>query len=322
MVIDRLYKTSRKQIFRIIFLLFLLLFIAAVFCVMTGSVELSKRIFTLRLVRVLLGIIVGAGLASCGAVFQAILRNPLAEPYVLGISSGAGLGAVLFSVFSASVVFLPLPAFIGAVLTIFIVYNLSRIGGKIPIQGLLLSGVVVNIIFSSLILFFISTSKNPALHDSMWWLLGNLQIFDINLLIVVSVLTALGICVFLLYSRELNALSIGEDEAIHLGIDTEKIKRILFVVTSLITAAIVSTCGLIGFAGLIVPHIARLLVGPNHRVLLPTAAILGAIFLILSDALARVIMQPIEIPIGVITSLMGGPFFLLLLRKSRAIKQK
>jgi iron complex transport system permease protein len=269
-----------------------------------------------------MGITAGMGLATCGVVFQAILRNPMAEPYILGISSGAGLGAVLGAICLGAALMLPIPAFLGAVFTIFLVYNLSRSGGRIPIQDLLLSGVVVNIMFSSLILFFIATAKNAVLHDSMWWLLGNLQIFDLRLLTVVFVMTAFGFAVFLTYTRELNAISIGEEEAIHLGIDTERVKRNLFLVTSLVTAGLVATCGLIGFAGLIVPHIARMLVGPNHKLLLPASAILGAIFLVLSDILARTIMQPIEIPIGVITSFVGGPFFLFLLRKSRRIQQK
>lgn len=322
MEIDKIYKNSRKKTTKITFFLVLILFVSAFLAVITGPVELSKKIFILRFVRILLAITAGAGLASCGAVFQAILRNPLAEPYILGISSGAGLGAVLFAILFGPTTFLPFPAFIGAVMTIFLVHNLSRIGGKIPIQTLLLSGVVINIIFSSLILFLISTSRNPTLHDAMWWLLGNLQIFDIKLLMTVSILTVFGIFVFLAYSRELNVISIGEEEAIHLGIDIEKVKTILFIITSLITAALVSVCGLIGFAGLIVPHIARSLVGPNHKILIPTAAILGAVFLILSDAIGRTIMQPIEIPIGVVTSFLGGPFFLFLLRKSRQIRQK
>ena len=300
------------KISKITVFLSLILFLSSVLAIVTGSVELSKNIFMLRLVRILLGITAGAGLAVCGAVFQAILRNPLAEPYVLGVSSGAGLGAVVSAIFFGSAVFLPIPAFLGAAATIFLVYNLSRIGNRIPVQSLLLSGVVINIIFSSLILFFISTAKNPVLHDATWWLLGNLQIFDINLLLSVAGMTALGILVSLLYARELDALCIGEEEAIHLGIDIEKVKKILFIATSLVTAGLISACGLIGFVGLIVPHLARIIVGPNHKALIPTSALLGAIFLILSDILARTIMRPVEIPLGVITSLLGGPFFLFL----------
>lgn len=322
MEMGKIYKNSRKKSAGIIFFLFFLLLVSSALSMIAGPVELSRKIFFLRLIRILLAITAGAGLAGCGAVFQAILRNPLAEPYVLGISSGAGLGVVLFAAFFGPAVFLPAPAFLGAAATIFLVYNLSKTGGKIPIQDLLLAGVVINIIFSSLILFFIATSRNPVLHDAMWWLLGNLQIFDARLLSAISIMTVFGIFVFLVYSRELNAISIGEEEAIHLGIDTERVKKVLFIVTSLVTAGLVSTCGLIGFAGLIVPHIARSLVGPNHRQLLPASVILGAVFLVLSDALARTIMRPIEIPIGVITSLLGGPFFLFLLRKSRRIRHK
>ena len=322
MEINKIYKASRKRGIKVIIFLSLILFLACALAMVTGPVELSKNIFMLRLVRILLGITAGAGLATCGVVFQAILRNPLAEPYVLGVSSGAGLGAVVIAVLFGSAVFLPIPAFLGAAITVFLVYNLSRIGGRITIQSLLLSGVVINIIFSSLILFFISTAKNPVLHDATWWLLGNLQIFDIRLLIAVVGMTALGIFVSLYYTRELDALCIGEEEAIHLGIDTERVKKVLFIATSLVTAGLISACGLIGFVGLIIPHLARLIVGPNHKALIPTSALLGAVFLILSDILARMIMRPIEIPLGVITSLLGGPFFLFLLRKSLRVKQR
>ena len=322
MAINNIYKDPRGRFIKIIFFLFVILFLSSVLAMTTGSVELSKNIFMLRLVRILLGITAGAGLATCGAVFQAVLRNPLAEPYVLGVSSGAGLGAVIAAILFGSAVFLPIPAFLGAAITVFLVYNLSRIGGRIPALSLLLSGVVINIIFSSLILFFISTAKNPVLHDATWWLLGNLQIFDINLLIAVAGMTALGICISLFYSRELDALCIGEEEAIHLGIDIERVKKMLFVAASLVTAGLISACGLIGFVGLIIPHLARLVVGPNHRSLIPTSALLGAVFIVLSDILARTIMRPIEIPLGVITSILGGPFFLFLLRKSLRIRQR
>ncbi len=302
--------------------LFILLAASIALALFTGPAELSKNIFLLRAMRVLTGVTAGAGLASCGAAFQAILRNPLAEPYILGISSGAGLGAVLAALFFGSAVFLPLPAFLGAAATIFLVYNLSRTAGKISVHGLLLSGVMINIMFSSFILFLISTAKTPILHDSMWWLLGNLQLFDRNLLMIALITTVCGITIFVAYSKELDAISIGEEEAIHLGIDTERIKRLIFVSASLITAGLVSACGLIGFIGLIVPHMARALVGPNHRRLIPASAILGAALLVLSDTLAKIVMQPVEIPVGVVTALLGGPFFLFLLKKSRRVRQK
>lgn len=309
-----------KKARKISALLFLLLCASAVFCVLTGPVQLTDRIFMIRVCRVIFGIIVGAGLAACGTVFQSMLRNPLAEPYVLGVSSGAGLGVVMFATFFGVSAILPVAGFVGAVATIFVVYNLSRIGSKVPAQSMLLSGVVINIVFSSLILFFISIAKRPVLHDVTWWLLGNLQIFDVRLVAAAAFCVLAGIIVFVFYSRELNAIAIGEEEAMHLGIDVEAVKKILFIVTSLITAALVATCGLVGFVGLIVPHIARYIVGPDHKVSIPIAAILGAIFIILGDALGRILVQPTEIPIGVITSFLGGPFFIILLRKSRRIK--
>lgn len=321
-MINSLHNKTRKKAFAVCAILSGLLMASAILCVATGPVELSRRILYIRIIRVLLGLAVGAGLATCGAVFQALFRNPLAEPFILGISSGAGLGLVLFAIVFSSTIFLPLPAFAGACATILLVYNLAKIGQKTPVQSLLLAGVVVNIVFSSMILFLISTAKNAILHDAAWWLLGNLQVFDIKVLAITAVATITGIAVFLAYTRELNAISIGEEDALHLGIDVEKTKRILFVTTSLVTAVIVSTCGLIGFAGLIVPHIARALVGPNHKTLIPTTAILGAAFLILSDALGRIVIQPVEIPIGVITSFLGGPFFLFLLKRSGRIRMK
>ena len=261
MITDRMQKRFAGNTAGMYAFILSILLASAALSLFTGPAQLDKKILGLRSMRILLGATAGAGLAACGAVFQAILRNPLAEPYALGISSGAGLGAVIASAFFRSAVFLPLPAFAGAAATIFLVYNLARVGGKIPAQGLLLSGVVVNLVSSSLILFIMSVSRSPVLHDSMWWLLGNLQIFNLNLLLISVIVTAAGIAVFMSYSRELDAICLGEEEAIHLGIEVERIKRILFIITSVITAALVSSCGLIGFAGLIVPHMARFFAG-------------------------------------------------------------
>jgi iron complex transport system permease protein len=302
--------------------LLILLALSTALALFTGPAALSKNIFLLRLMRVLTGATAGAGLSCCGVAFQAILRNPLAEPYILGISSGAGLGAVLAALFFGAAAFLPLPAFLGAAATIFLVYSLSRTAGRISVHSLLLSGVMINIMFSSFILFLISTAKTPILHDSMWWLLGNLQLFDKGLLMIAAAATVSGIAVFMAHSRELDAISIGEEEAIHLGIDTERIKKLIFISASVITAGLVSACGLIGFIGLIVPHMARALVGPSHRKLIPASAALGASLLVLSDTVAKIIMQPVEIPVGVVTALLGGPFFLILLKRSRQIRQK
>ena len=310
----------------ILILLFLLLCAAIAAGVSLGSTNISLRelflsqnrgILYLRLTRVMLGMVAGAGLAVAGVVFQGILRNALAEPYVLGVSSGAGLGAVLALCFSLSMEFLPLTAFLGAVITMFIVYNLAKVNGKVSTQGLLLSGVIVGAVFSSLLLFFVSISPNEAMHGITWWLLGSLQIFDTKLLIAVSVLIMIGIAVAIYFARDLNAISLGEEEAQHLGINVGVVRMILFVAASLITASIVCACGIIGFIGLIIPHAVRLICGSDNRIVLPASAISAGAFLILADAVSRIIMPPVEIPIGVITALIGGPIFVILLRKKQ-----
>ncbi len=308
---------------RIIVLLFLILLGAIFFAITKGAVKISffdllsekyRQIVYLRLMRVSLAILVGAGLSVCGTVLQATLKNPLADPYLLGTSSGAGLGAILAIVFGVSAVFLPFSAFSGALVSIILVYYLSRSNGKIPVESLILSGVVVGVTFSGVIVFLVSVSRNEAMHAIAWWLLGSLQVYDLKLLAIVGVVVCFGSIFMFSIAQDLNALSIGEEEAVHLGIKSESIKKIVFVITSLVTGAIVSVTGMIGFVGLIVPHMMRLIVGPNHRILIPTACLGGAIFLVISDALSRSLLAPIEIPIGVITSLIGAPLFIVLLK--------
>ena len=268
----------------------------------------------------MLGILAGTGLGVCGVTLQAILRNPLADPYLLGTSSGAGLGAVVGIILGISGAYLPLVAFIGALLSTILVYNLARQDGKIPIQSLILSGVIVAIAFSGLIIFLVSVFSNEALHGVMWWLLGNLQIYRLRVLLVVGIVVILGtICIFIL-SQDLNAMSIGEENALHLGIEVESVKRVSLFITSLITGALVSVTGMIGFVGLIIPHMMRLIVGPNHKILIPATCLGASAFLVLCDTLSRSIFPPIDIPIGVITSLVGAPIFIILLKRSQEIK--
>lgn len=317
---------SNKRKFSILFALFILLLVSIAAGISNGAIKLNLRILFsqeyaqilhLRVSRVILGLVSGAGLAVAGVIFQGILRNPLAEPYVLGVSSGAGLGAVLALFFNLNAEFLPLAAFVGAGLTMFLVYNLAKINTKVSTQGLLLSGVIVGAVFSSLLLFFVSISPNEAMHGITWWLLGSLQVFDMKLLFIVASIISLGIAIALYFARDLNAISLGEEEAEHLGINVEAVKKILFIIASMITGSIVCICGIIGFVGLIIPHILRSICGSDHRIVLPASAISASIFLILSDTLSRTLMPPIEIPIGVITSLIGGPVFILLLRKKQ-----
>jgi len=279
----------------------------------------NHDILWLRLSRVSAAIILGVGLSISGIALQAILRNPLAEPYLLGTSSGAGLGAVIALITGMGTIYLPLAAFIGAIFTVVLVYNLARQQNKVPVQALVLSGVIVSIAFSAIMVFLISLSSNEALHGAMWWLWGSTQVYDARLLAVVGITVFLSVLVIYFFAQDLNAISIGEEEAMHLGINSEALKKILFFITSLITACAVSLCGIIGFVGLVIPHIMRRVVGPNHKVLIPATCIMASIFMIACDIISRTMFSPLEIPIGVITAVIGAPIFIILLKKKQRI---
>lgn len=277
-------------------------------------------ILELRLPRVISGALVGAGLALAGAVLQALLRNPLADPFVLGISSGAALGAVLAILFGLGGTLLgsymvPGTAFVAALLTIFFVYSIARVGGRVPVQTMLLAGVIVSSFFSAMIMFLISLTSDERLHSVTFWLMGSLEYMaSQNLGFIFLFLCGGGVILFFM-AKDLNLMALGEETALELGVDVEKVKLVAFVFTSLITGAVVSVSGLIAFVGLIVPHMIRMIWGPDHRFLLPASAWGGAMFLILADTLARTLLAPLEIPVGVITAITGAPFFIYLLRK-------
>jgi iron complex transport system permease protein len=308
--------------------LLLALVVACLVSLLAGAAPLPANdvwhsgIFRLRLARTALCVVAGTGLSAAGVIFQAILRNPLAEPYVLGVSSGAGLGAAIAIVLglnAAGAWMLPATAFAGALGTILLVYALARMpGGTAPVQTLLLSGVVVNAVLGSVLMFVVSVAPSEKLHSVIWWLLGNLQVFDWGLLRIVSAVVVAGLAVSVLCARDLNLMALGEEPAAHLGLDVEWTKKLFFLLASLMTGATVAACGLIGFVGLIVPHTVRLVVGPDHRRLVTASALSGAAFLVLADSVARTIIAPQEVPIGVITAILGGPFFLGLLRKRKA----
>jgi len=282
----------------------------------------DSPIIRLRLARTVLAAVAGAGLSVAGAIFQAILRNPLAEPYVLGVSSGAGLGAALTIILGLSGAgpwTLPGAAFVGAMVTILLVYGLARTAaGTVPLHSLLLSGVIVSAVLGSILMSLISLAPTESLHNVVWWLLGNLQVFDWRLLRIVAVAVAIGVAVSTLFARDLNLLTLGEEPAAYLGLHVERARKVFFVLASLMTGATVAACGLIGFIGLIVPHSVRLALGPDHRGLVPASALAGAAFLVLADTFARTIIAPLEIPIGAITAFLGGPFFLLLLKRRKS----
>lgn len=276
-------------------------------------------IIDLRLPRILGGALVGLGLATAGVVFQGVFRNPMADPYVIGVSSGAALGAALaivlnigFSLFGINT--LSIMAFIFSLIAVFIVFNLARVGPKVPITPLLLAGLAVSILFSAFI-SLLQLMSGWELHRLVFWLMGGLSGVGWKDLISAAPLILVGTATIYLFSRDLNIMTLGEEEAHHLGVNVDLSKKVLLTLGSLVTAAAVSISGLIGFVGLIIPHLTRMLVGPDHRILTPASALMGGIFLVVCDSLARSILSPIELPVGIVTSISGAPFFLYLLRK-------
>jgi iron complex transport system permease protein len=276
-------------------------------------------IFSLRLPRILLALLVGSGLSLAGVVFQTILRNPLADPYILGISSGSALGAIsaiILSLFPL-MFWIPVHAFIFGLLTIILVYLISR--GR-ETNVILLSGVIINSFFSAIIMFLVSISGNKNLQGftgAIYWLMGNLSSPEYNVIIIISVVLSLGGIVIYSNAKNLNLILMGEDTAMQMGVEVEKIKKLMLFTGSLITAVVVAFSGIIGFVGLIVPHISRLIFGNDHRILIISSAFIGGIFLIFADTIARTILSPSEIPVGVVTAMTGAPFFLYLLIKRR-----
>jgi len=278
----------------------------------------NAGIFSIRLWRVVAGLVVGASLGVAGVVLQAVLRNPLAEPYVLGLSSGAGLGIAVCVIAGGSALGMlafPMAGFIGAVLSLAIVYALARVGRITSPHTLILAGVVWSSLCGSILMFIVSQASVEGLHAIMWWFLGDLQVFDKNLIWTVGILNGLVLLLISFFARHLNALMLGEEMAGHIGLDPEKAKMILLLLAAVISASSVAISGLIAFVGLTAPHAARALVGPDHRKLLPASACLGAAFLVAADGLGRILLFPIEVPVGVITAFVGAPFFLLLLRR-------
>lgn len=277
-------------------------------------------VWLIRFPRVLLGLFVGAGLAIVGVTMQALVRNPLADPYILGISSGASVGAVSVLAFGAfafaGVYALSIGAFLGALLTFFIVFLLAQQNGRILPARLVLSGVAVAYFFSGLTSFITLTSEQRELARAVLaWLLGSLAGTSwAELTLPVAVLVC-GCLILLVQARSLNSLIVGDETAATLGVNTTRFRRRLFLTVSLITGTMVAVSGAIGFVGLMIPHMVRLLMGTDHRRVIPISLFVGGIFLIWVDIIARTAFDPVELPVGVITSLLGGPFFLWLLNQ-------
>jgi len=313
---------------------------SAVASVMVGSVSLSPSevlrglveggpqdtaatiVRKIRLPRTLLAGIVGACLSLAGLGFQAISRNPLADPSVLGVSSGASFGlmvAVLLGIAgpTSNPVVPTLFAFAGALLAAILVYAIAQVDGRLPMTTLLLSGVIIGLFFTSCVMLATVVLAAAELQGVVFWLMGNLAPANAGTLAVLAVVVAVGVAVMMRQAPRLNLLALGEEQALQLGVEAERVKRAVFVAASLVTGAAISAAGSIGFVGLIVPHAARLLLGPDNRALVPTSVALGAAFLILADLGARTIAAPTELPVGVITSFCGAPLFVYLLRRRR-----
>jgi iron complex transport system permease protein len=280
-------------------------------------------IFQLRLPRVVAAVLVGAALSSAGVIFQGLLRNPLADPYIIGTSAGAAFMATVAMLLPVSYALLDfglvsLFSFAGALGAVFLVYRLARSGGRTPVVNLILSGFIVSAMLTAFMTFLISMNERFGLnlHAVYSFLMGRFAISSWEQIAVLTPLIATGILLTRLFSRHLNAFVLGEDGASYLGVSVEKDKIVLLVTGALLTASAVALSGLVGFVGLIVPHAVRILLGPDHRTLVPVSALGGAVFLVLCDLVSRTLLSPIEIPVGVITAIIGAPFFIYLLRKT------
>jgi iron complex transport system permease protein len=277
-------------------------------------------LFQLRLPRVVLAMVVGAGLATSGAVFQGLFRNPMADPAIIGVSSGAALGAISVLVAGGAGALggmgVPAAAFVGALVTAFLVYRLARVGPAVQVATLLLAGVAVAAVISG-VMSLVMSMAGEQIRSIYFWLLGGLGARGWDTLVAVGPLMVAGVVAAMWSTASLNLLVLGEERAAQLGVEVERFKRLALTVGALLTAAAVSVSGVIGFVGLMTPHLLRLVVGADHRRLLPAVVLAGPTFLILADLGARLVLAPEELPVGAVTALLGGPFFLYLLRRER-----
>ena len=321
-----------------VLLLFILLFVAAVLGICIGSADITYKnlfaiiagdhsswqysvIMKIRVPRVILAMAVGGSLGLAGALLQGIFRNPLVEPYTLGISGGASLGVCLAIVFKiVAVVGLfayPIAGFAGALITIGFVYLMSFKRGTIKINHLLLTGVMISFICSSAVMLIMSLANADDIQRIVFWTMGSLDESNDVLIYLIFSVAFIGLVLSYFFSFDLNAFLVGEEEAAHLGVNTERTKKWIFIIASLLTGLSVSVAGIIGFVGLVVPHIVRVIVGNDHRVLLISSFLTGAIFLILCDLLARTIISPLELPVGVITGIVGGVVFIYAINRKK-----
>ena len=332
---------NRKQYISVIFLFFLFLLITITITPLIGSVQIdlgnafsrdlafndnvdANILFLARIPRIILAALTGAALSVAGAILQSLLRNDLAAPFTLGVSSGAALGAVIaislglpYSI--AGIPTVPIAAFLGSLGAISLVFSLARTRtGDFPTPILLLAGVTANFFFAALVMLIHYLSDFTQSFRIVRWLMGGLDITSYKTLLSISPMIFIGFAVLIFYGRDFNVMSTGIQSAMSRGVEVIKVQKIGFIMASLLTGAVVSLSGPIGFVGLIVPHIVRLIVGPDLRILLPASIFFGASFLIICDTLARTLIAPTEIPVGIITAMLGGPFFVWLLKRPKS----
>lgn len=323
--------------FGVILLLVILVSAASVWSLLSGDMNITPdKLFSnlgnpdsmesailtkIRIPRLILAFSIGGALSLVGAILQGIFRNPLVEPYTLGISGGASLGVAMVIVsgigLSGTLFALPVAGFAGALITILLVYFLGIRKGAGNVNRMLLIGVMISFISSSLLMFLMSVSTTEGLHSILFWTMGSLDESNRSLIILVLAVSLSGLVFSNLFSHQLNALRLGEDRARHLGVNSSLMIKLMFVVTSLLAGICVSVAGVIGFVGLVIPHLIRLLVGSDYRILLTGSFLGGSFFLIVSDVIARTIIAPNELPVGVITGIIGGVVFIVILAREK-----
>jgi iron complex transport system permease protein len=331
---------DRRKMIEVNGILFLALILSIIGCALFGPVQIdlsravenlfsadsnAEILFRARLPRVLLGVAIGGGMAACGVVLQALLRNPLACPQILGVSAGASLGGILGLIFLPSwlllggagnlgeVSLVPLAAFLGALLSMALVYRLSLFHGRLHPYHLLLSGVIFNAFVAAIMTFVNSIVDFYQAQGLLFWLLGTLSTRAYSTVGFIWVYVLAGFLWLWSKGLSLNLITLGEEPALQLGVEIGALQRQVFIASSLMIGAMVSVSGMIGFVGLMIPHVVRLIVGSDHRLLLPASFLAGGIFLAWADTLARILLAPAELPVGIITAFFGGPFFLFLL---------
>jgi len=275
----------------------------------------------IRLPRIILGLSIGGALSLAGALLQGMFKNPLVEPYTLGISGGASLGVCINIVFNVygriGIIAYPISGFLGASIVIFLVYYLNNNTKDIKSNRMLLTGVMISYVASSLVMLLMAVSKTDDLQNIVLWIMGSLDETNTILIKMAFLGSLAGLAVSYFFCFDLNALLLGEDEAANLGVNTTRTKKILFIIASFLTGLSVSVAGIIMFAGLIVPHFMRMIAGPDHRILLISSFLAGAAFLVLCDVIARVVISPLELPVGVITGIIGGIIFIWVLSRKQ-----